>query len=959
MTLRLLVMLALLLLTGATTVWAAPHVFWASDPIAPGETVLATGGGFGATPAVSVLRLADGPAGAPSGKGWSWSGAGAKLPVLQGKDNAVKFTLPGTLKAGIIAYRIAASDGAVVGLLNRPTVWWAQGDQGLAASPGGWLRVFGKNLNSGGKPVVLLQGARTAKLAPQGDGYALWVKLPADLKPGVHKVFVHNNFGGNSGWSNGITLSVQKPVVWPQKRYNVRDYEATGDGVADDTGAVQAALAAAETNGGGVVYFPRGRYQLRAALTIPRFTVLRGEREDLVNILWPDMPEPLPVMVKATNSFGIEDLTLYCGNYRTFLQADKTGEDAGNIFIRRTRIRANAFRGHMTPEEVDKRWREGLKVGFGGGFWLLNMGGKNIQITDCDLYSSSCVYALTNPQGALIERNIIGAGRWGGSGVFGGDGVILADNKYVGNDLMSWGAAGGLGYGNMAHVYIANNTFDLEHGGDRESITSDASGGLYYGPVVNCSGKSLTLAEPLTTTDKRWVGGGVYILSGKGMGQWRRMAAWDGTKIEVDRPWDIDPDATSQLTIVWALPQWLILNNRFTDVGISIQLYGSAQEHICAGNTTGRSAGFHNFGMNYHGIQPSWYIQWLGNEITEGNAYSSGHDNYMLSGDAHLGVFALPKSPEVGDPLTYGCVVRGNHLRSNARIEVGGTDPYNPSYSKPLVQEVVVEKNEVTDSQVGIFLRRASSGVYLRDNKFARVVEPLRDEMAMLKAAEERRQKLMADPGPLAAWSFEALSPRGIPDATGHGFKADVTGNVALAPGHKGQAGSFDGKSWLTINESEIFNLTSATVALWIKPETVKGRQGLVGKRYAGTAAPYVVSLWDGGINFEACDTDGKWSFNFRSPMAVKENEWTHVAAVVEQGKGVTIYVNGAAIATKENAAERTMNMEPLIIGREAWAGENMVQEPCWYKGLMDEVKVWGRALTASEVKAEAAAIRP
>lgn len=951
---RLLMTLALILLPAATTVWAAPHVFWASDPIAPGETVLVNGGGFSEVPSVSVLRLADGPAGAPSGKPWAWSGAGEKLAALQPKDNAVKFTLPASLKPGIIAYRIAAPDGAAVGLLNRPAVWWAQGDLGLAASPGGWLRVFGKNLDSGGKPLVTLQGPRPANLAAEGDGYCLNVKLPADMKVGQYKLFVHNGFGGGSGWSEPQALDIQKPSNWPQKLYNVRAYEATGDGIADDTGAVQSALAAAEANGGGVVYFPRGRYQMHTTLTIPRFTVLRGEREDLVNILWPDTPEPLPLMVKASNSFGIEDLTFYCGNYKTFLQADKTGDDAGNITIRRTRIRANAFRGHMTSEEVDKRWREGQKVGFGGGYWLLAMGGRNIQITDCDLYSSSCVYSLTNPQGALIEHNIIGAGRWGGSGVFGGDGVILADNKYVGNDLMSWGAAGGLGYGNMAHVYIARNTFDLEHGGDRESITSDASGGLYYGPVVNCSGKSLTLAEPINTSDKRWVGGGVYILSGKGMGQWRRMAAWDGTKIEVDRPWDIDPDATSKLTIVWALPQWLILNNRFTDVGISIQLYGSAQEHICAGNTTGRSAGFHNFGMDYHGMQPSWYIQWLGNEITEGNAYNSGHDNYMLSGDAHLGVFALPKNAEIGDPLTYGCVVRGNHLRSNARIEIGGSDPYNPSYTKPVVQEVVVEKNEVTDSQVGIFVRRASSGVYLRDNKFTRVVEPLRDEVAMLRAAEERRQKLMADPGPLATWSFEGVTARGIPDATGHGFNADVTGKMALAPGHKGQAGSFDGQSWLTVNQPDIFNLTNATLSLWIKPESMKGRQALLGKRFAGTAAPYVLTLWDGAINFEACDTNGKWSFNFRSPVAVKADEWTHVAAVVEQGKGVTIYVNGVPIATKENAAERTMNMEPLIMGREAWAGLNMVQEPCWYKGLMDEVKIWGRPLSGAELKAEA-----
>ena len=47
------------------------------------------------------------------------------------------------------------------------------------------------------------------------------------------------------------------------------------------------------------------------------------------------------------------------------------------------------------------------------------------------------------------------------------------------------------------------------------------------------------------------------------------------------------------------------------------------------------------------------------------------------------------------------------------------------------------------------------------------------------------------------------------------------------------------------------------------------------------------------------------------------------------------------------------MNMEPLVIGREAWAGENMVHEPCFFRGVMDEIKIWGRALTPAEVEVE------
>ena len=49
--------------------------------------------------------------------------------------------------------------------------------------------------------------------------------------------------------------------------YNVRDYGATGNGSAKDTPAIAKAIAAATHSGGGVIYFPPGRY-LTGAITL-------------------------------------------------------------------------------------------------------------------------------------------------------------------------------------------------------------------------------------------------------------------------------------------------------------------------------------------------------------------------------------------------------------------------------------------------------------------------------------------------------------------------------------------------------------------------------------------------------------------------------------------------------------------------------------------------------------------
>lgn len=42
--------------------------------------------------------------------------------------------------------------------------------------------------------------------------------------------------------------------------YDVTDYGAVGNGVTDDLAAIHAAIAAADTAGGGTVYFPSGTY---------------------------------------------------------------------------------------------------------------------------------------------------------------------------------------------------------------------------------------------------------------------------------------------------------------------------------------------------------------------------------------------------------------------------------------------------------------------------------------------------------------------------------------------------------------------------------------------------------------------------------------------------------------------------------------------------------------------------
>ena len=219
-------------------------------------------------------------------------------------------------------------------------------------------------------------------------------------------------------------------------------------------------------------------------------------------------------------------------------------------------------------------------------------------------------------------------------------------------------------------------------------------------------------------------------------------------------------------------------------------------------------------------------------------------------------------------------------------------------------------------------------------------------QVAVLAAADARK--------PVMWWSFEKGDAAGVPDAAGNGFDAVAEGPVAFAPGKAGRALKLDGKGYLRVDGGGAFNPESLTISAWVHPDRLGARRGLVGKRFGNTAAPFVLGLADGSLRFEGCGTSRKfWPFNFGGP-ALRAGEWTHVAVTLQSGKEIILYVNGRPAARKPIDESPQPNAEPIVIGREAWGGEDGQGSPALFGGLLDEVKIWKRALSPDEVAAEA-----
>ena len=137
---------AALLGPAGISVAGPPTLFWASTG-GPGETLVIGKSGDCPAPCACVVTLLkddlhyEVPVMDSSGD--TGVVTSLELKPAQVSNTSLMLPLPASLPLG--AYSIVAAGSAPL-IVNRPDVWWIQGDGGNRSSVGGWLRVFGRNI---------------------------------------------------------------------------------------------------------------------------------------------------------------------------------------------------------------------------------------------------------------------------------------------------------------------------------------------------------------------------------------------------------------------------------------------------------------------------------------------------------------------------------------------------------------------------------------------------------------------------------------------------------------------------------------------------------------------------------------------------------------------------------------------------------------------------------------------
>ena len=199
-------------------------------------------------------------------------------------------------------------------------------------------------------------------------------------------------------------------------------------------------------------------------------------------------------------------------------------------------------------------------------------------------------------------------------------------------------------------------------------------------------------------------------------------------------------------------------------------------------------------------------------------------------------------------------------------------------------------------------------------------------------------------------WPFDAGSGATATDASGGGNAGVLLNGPIWTTGRSGQALSFDGvDDAVQVAHTASLNGYPLTVAAWIRTGSTTGVSGLVAKTLAGFPNGWALYLSGGNLCATYYrDAANRLDDGSGCPLRTAgfaDNQWHHVAYVVDASGG-RLYVDGVqrAVLGWTGTAGAASTTQPLQVGRYPGA-----PAPEFLAGLVDDVRVYGRGLSAAE----------
>jgi hypothetical protein len=198
--------------------------------------------------------------------------------------------------------------------------------------------------------------------------------------------------------------------------------------------------------------------------------------------------------------------------------------------------------------------------------------------------------------------------------------------------------------------------------------------------------------------------------------------------------------------------------------------------------------------------------------------------------------------------------------------------------------------------------------------------------------------------GLIGWWAFDEEKDYPVAlDYSGNGLGGEVL-DAERAQGIDGKALVCKGGCVIVENDPRL-SPPALTIECWIKTDTPTQRNAWFVNRVfgGGTDTGYRMGLLDGKPCFEVPLTSFSHHLSAREPLPA--GRWVHVAGT-HDGKVMRIYVDGEERGALERPGPAKPNQFHLCLGNYE------IKHPAFFNGLLDEVKLYSRALTADEVRA-------
>jgi len=200
----------------------------------------------------------------------------------------------------------------------------------------------------------------------------------------------------------------------------------------------------------------------------------------------------------------------------------------------------------------------------------------------------------------------------------------------------------------------------------------------------------------------------------------------------------------------------------------------------------------------------------------------------------------------------------------------------------------------------------------------------------------------------LVAWYPMDNSPA---DAGPNGLSGTAYSSTSATDrfGATGGATGFSGYAYDMIPSNALFNTgVGMTVSAWVNLVDASANQKVMGRVNGSFNSGFILGVQNNQLNPEVWNSDGT-AHSFTSG-SITSGTWVQVAITWQSSGYLVSYVNGMAVdSISTEAASIGSNTEPLIIGGSPWS-----QSPLYFgvNGSIDDIGIWSRALSASEMQA-------